>query len=311
MKPVIKNLRTTLLACTSLLAATIYSSATLAQTTSAATIPSSFLGTYSVTYSNAQTGSPITNGTALSLVIGAGGALCLAGINLANPVYLNGNLHEATWSYTTADIAISVSSLINGYNEFNVSKASTIATSAAKFYGQLNGSKVSTSTTGCSATASPVTTTPDPVKVQQLFDLAQQKLAQYFPPAAASTTQSSNGYTYRHYAATNIYLAINNGEIYVMGGQFGNQPVKQGPLETILSELTKMQVSIPAIPSGDARLVITGRVGTSGITGNIAVTLISSSSTQTVFNIKFNGVINQSGFTITQNYDITYTYTKK
>ena len=48
-----------------------------------------------------------------------------------------------------------------------------------------------------------------------------------------------------------------------------------------------------------------------GITGNIAVTLISSSSTQTVFNIKFNGVINQSGFTMTQNYDITYTYTKK
>ena len=48
----------------------------------------------------------------------------------------------------------------------------------------------------------------------------------------------------------------------------------------------------------------------SGITGNINVTLISSSS-RIVFNIKFNGSITQSGFTITQNYDITYTYTKK
>ncbi len=47
------------------------------------------------------------------------------------------------------------------------------------------------------------------------------------------------------------------------------------------------------------------------LTGTIAVTPISSSSTQTIFNIKFNGVINQSGFTMTQNYDITYTYTKK
>lgn len=108
-----------------------------------------------------------------------------------------------------------------------------------------------------------------------------------------------------------------------------------------------MPVSIPPIPSGNSTLVVTGRVGTAGInvdigsitldnlpmpsgddidnvrkavedqyktagiTGNIAVTLISSSSTQTIFNIKFNGVINQSGFTMTQNYDITYTYTKK
>jgi hypothetical protein len=41
------------------------------------------------------------------------------------------------------------------------------------------------------------------------------------------------------------------------------------------------------------------------------VTLISSSSSRIVFNIKFNGSITQQGFTITQNYDITYTYTKK
>ncbi|MES3008284.1 MAG: hypothetical protein V4751_11000 [Pseudomonadota bacterium] len=345
MKPVLKNLRTTLLACTSLLAATLYSSATLAQTTAPATIPSSFLGTYNLTYSSAQAGSPLTNGTAVSVVIGPGGALCLAGINLSNPVLHNGNPHEATWSYAAADIAISVSSLVNGFNEINVSKASTIGTSSSKFYGQLSGSKVSTSTTGCSATPAP--TTPDPAKVQQLFDLAQQKLAQYFSPTGASATQVNGDYTYRFYSATNVYLAISKGEIYVMGGQFGNQPVKQGPLEAILSELAKMPVTIPEVPSGNSTLVITGRVGTngfnvdigaitidnlpmpasgdiddvrkavedqyknSGITGTIAVTLISSSSSKIVFNIKFNGAITQSGFTLTQNYDITYTYTKK
>jgi hypothetical protein len=132
-----------------------------------------------------------------------------------------------------------------------------------------------------------------------------------------------------------------------MGGQFGNNPIKQGPLEAILSELAKMPVSIPDIPSGNSTLVLTGTVGAlgittnigsitidnlpmpsssdiddvrdavreqykdAGITGNINVTLISSSSSQIVFNIKFNGSITQSGFTITQNYDITYTYTKK
>lgn len=100
------------------------------------------------------------------------------------------------------------------------------------------------------------------------------------------------------------------------------------------------------IPSGDATLVITGTVGTSGgivdigritienlpmpgandiddmkelvreqykdsgLTGDITVTLISSSSSSIVYNIKFNGSFSQSGFTFVQLYNLTFTYTK-
>lgn len=347
MKPVIKNLRTTALACASLIAATLFSTTALAQTKTPATIPTSKLGTYTVTFTNAQPGSPLANGATATIVVAPGGTLCVAGMSLSNPMMLNGSNIEAHWDVSSANMSLALSSLVANFTVFNVYQANTTGGTSAsglKLFGQFNANKVSSSTTGCGTPAAPAV---DPAKIEQVFTQAQQKLAQYFPATGASTTQQNGDYTYRFYSGTNIYLAINNGEVYVMGGAFGNAPIKQGPLETILSALTNMPVSIPEIPSGNARLVITGRVGTSGInvdigsitldnvpmvagndvdsvkkavedqykssgiTGTIAVTLISSSSTQTVFNIKFNGAITQSGFTLTQNYDITYTYTKK
>lgn len=333
------TLRKTLGCCAVLVSTALLSTGAMAQTKTPATIPGSLLGTYNVTYALAQTGSPLTNGATATIVIGPGGTMCVAGSTLTNPVLRNGNQHEAHWEIPSMDVSLALSSLLSGYNEINVIKSSTSA-----WLGQFQGAKVSSSTTGC---GTPVVTTPDPTKVAALFEEAQKKLAQYFPSSANAQTQSVDGYTYRFYPSTNIYLAINNGDIYVMGGQFGSNPIKQGPLEAILSELAKMPVSIPAIPSGNATLVLTGTVGTmgivtnigsitidnlpmpaegdvdkvrdavrdqykdSGITGTINVTLISSSSSKIVFNIKFNGSITQSGFTITQNYDITYTYTKK
>ncbi len=330
--------------CALVLSAAFVSTGALAQTKTPATVPSSFLGTYNLTYAFAQTGSPLANGATATMIIGPGGTLCIAGNTLTNPKLVNGNQHEGHWEIPSVDLTLAVSSLVSGYNEINVYKTSTVGTGSVTWYGQFQGSKVSTSTTGC---GTPATTPVDPAKVAQLFDEAQKKLAQYFPASANAQTQTVDGYTYRFYPSTNIYLAINNGDIYVMGGQFGNTPIKQGPLEAILSELTKMQVSIPEIPQGNATLVLTGTVGAmgintnigsitidnipmpdsddvddvresvreqykdAGITGNINVTLISSSSNKIVFNIKFNGAITQQGFTITQNYDITYTYTKK
>jgi hypothetical protein len=338
------SLRKTLGSCAVLASAMLMSTGALAQTKTPATIPSSILGTYNVTYAFAQTGSPLANGATATIVVGPGGTMCVAGSTLTNPVLVNGNQHEAHWEIPSMDVSLALSSLVSGYNEINVYKRSTIGTSSVTWLGQFQGSKVSTSTTGC---GTPVVTTPDPTKVAQLFDEAQKKLAQYFPATANAQTQTVNGYTYRFYPSTNIYLAVNNGDIYVMGGQFGNNPIKQGPLEAILSELAKMPVVIPEIPDGNSTLVLTGTVGAlgintsigtitidnlpmpsasdidevreevidqfkdAGITGTVNVTLISSSSNSIVFNIKFNGSITQQGFTITQNYDVTFTYTKK
>lgn len=336
MMPAIKTLRNTAIACATLVSTTLFSTVALAQT---ATIPTSFHGTYSMTYSAAQPGSPVTNGTQVQVVLAPGGVMCLAGYTLTNPVTKTGNTAEAHFTESGSGLTLSVSNISTGnFNEINLSS------STGAFLGQLGGSKISTSTTGCGTV---LPTPPSQAQIADLFTQAQAKLAQYFPSAGASSTLTLGDYYYRLYS-TGIYLAIdNNGDVYVMGGQFGDTPLKQGPLATILSELTKIQVDIPAIPQGNSTLTITGTVGTSGvlvnigtitidnlpmpsssdvddvreavqeqyknsgITGNIAVTLVSSSSNSIVFNIKFNGTLTQSGFTLTQVYDITYTYTKK
>jgi len=341
------SLRKTLGCCAVLASAMLLSTGAMAQTKTPATIPTSKLGTYNVTMFHAQPGSPVANGATATIVVGPGGTLCLAGMTLTNPMLLNGSNIEAHWEISSVKVSLALANLVADTTVFNVYEANTTGGTSAsglKLFGQFSGARVSTSTTGCGTPAAPAV---DPAKVAQLFDEAQKKLAQYFPPSANAQTQTQGDYTYRFYPSTNIYLAISNGEIYVMGGQFGSNPVKQGPLEAILSELAKMPVSIPSVPGGNSTLVLTGTVGAmgittsigsitidnlpmpgegdidrvrdavreqykdSGITGNINVTLISSSSSRIVFNIKFNGSVTQSGFTITQNYDITYTYTKK
>ena len=342
MKAATKTLKIAARNCAALLTAGLLSSAAFAQDT-AATIPTSFLGTYNLTYDNAQTGSPVANGTAVQVVIAANNTLCLGGYTLTNPVIRNGNGHEAIWTEGSLGIEISLSSLLNGSNEINVGPT------GGGFYGQLKGSKSSTSTTGCGAVTTPA---PDMTKINELFALAQTKLAQYFPASANAVNQTLDDYIYRFYPSTGIYLAINNGEIYVMGGSFGDTPLPQGNIETILSELAKINVDVdvPSAAEGDYKLVISGSVSTSvaGVTipvtfpaitiekiaapsssdidgirdavkaalkdinfvGTIDVSEVSSSSSALSFRIKFSGTVTSQGTTVTSSYDLLYTYTK-
>lgn len=213
MKPVITNLRTTALACASLIAATMFSTTALAQTTTPATLPSSFMGTYQLTYQSGSSSSPIANNTKLQLVLAPGGVMCVAGFNLTNPFQKAGNTVETFWTEPKSGISLAVASVNGNFHEINVMSGST-------FVGQMTGSKISTATS-CSGTpvtpVAPAAPVVDPVKVDQMFALAQQKLAQYFPSTGASTTQKNGDYTYRFYPGSNIYLAVNNGDIYVMG----------------------------------------------------------------------------------------------
>lgn len=236
--------------CAALLTAALASTAALAQETPA-TVPSSFEGTYELTYDYAQAGSPISNGTAVTVVIAPGNTMCVGGYTLTNPVLRNGNQHEAIWKESTVGIELALSSLVNGYNEINVNSTS------GTWWGQLRGSKTSTSTTGCGSTTTP---TPDLTKINELFTKAQEKFAQYFPASANAVNQTLEGYTYRHYPSTGMYLAIADGKVYVMGGEYGNSPKEAGTLDAILSELSGTTVEVPTvtIPEGDYRLKVTG-----------------------------------------------------
>lgn len=335
MKAATKTLKTAARTCAALLTAGLVSSTAFAADTPA-TVPTSFLGTYNLTYANAQTGSPITNGTAVTVVIAAGNTMCLGGYTLTNPVIRNSNGHEAIWTESSLGIELALSSLISGFNEVNVQKV------GGGYHGQLKGSKSSTSTTGCGAVTPPA---PDLTKINEVFAQAQAKFAQYFPSSANAVNQTLDGYIYRAYP-NGIYLAINNGEVYVMGGTFGTSPQKQGSIDNILTELGKINVDVPAAAQGDYKLVITGNISTSGISfvfpavtidkiaapsssdipgirdavkaalkdinfvGTIDVSEVTSTSSAFSFKVSFSGTTTTSGFTTTTNYNLVYNYTK-
>lgn len=334
MKATSLKLVTATRTCAALFAAALVSTTAMAQS-SPASVPSSFHGTYELTYANAQPGSPLTNGTAVSVVIAPGNVMCVAGYTLSNPILLKGNPQEAAWTESTQGIQLSLSSLTNGFNEINVGSAS------GTWWGQLKGSKVSNVTTGCGANTPPPTPSPDMTKINELFKLAQQNFAQYFPSSANATNQTLDGFIYRAYP-NGIYLAINNGDVYVMGGTFGNEPAKQGSLEAILSELTGTKVDIPAIPEGDYKLTVSGTISTFGFNtafpavvidkidapkssdiddirkavkealkdinfvGEINVSEVKSSGAEFSFRIEFDGTA--SGVTV--GYKLLYVYTK-
>ncbi len=76
---------------------------------------------------------------------------------------------------------------------------------------------------------------------RQLMDFAQVHYAVYFPSHPA--TQSFPPFLYRYYPATGIYLGVvvtagmgyaENG-VYVMGGDFGNEPLFVGPLSAFIT----------------------------------------------------------------------------
>ncbi|MBI5256662.1 MAG: hypothetical protein HY855_09190 [Burkholderiales bacterium] len=61
----------------------------------------------------------------------------------------------------------------------------------------------------------------------QLLDFAEVYYPEYFPEHAASATLE--GYRYRQYS-TGIYLAVREGQVFVLGGAFGSEVVAVGPL---------------------------------------------------------------------------------
>jgi len=73
----------------------------------------------------------------------------------------------------------------------------------------------------------------DPVDAaNQLMDYAETWFPQYFPEHAA--TGSALGYTYRAYS-TGIYLGVRDGQVYVLGGLFGNDVVHVGALTDFIT----------------------------------------------------------------------------
>ncbi len=193
-----------------LLLALLSAATATAQTETPATVPDSFVGTYTLSYDLINNGGPFTAGQEVTLVLHADNTLCIAGQLLSNPVFRNGNQVEAIWKDEASGYEIAVSNFTGSFNEVNVT-----GSNFSPFYGQLSGSKTSDSTT-CGANGGGGSNPQVTTNMNAIFAAAESKLAAIFPPG--QQTQFQDQYVYRYYPNTGVYLAFADNNVYLLGG---------------------------------------------------------------------------------------------
>lgn len=67
----------------------------------------------------------------------------------------------------------------------------------------------------------------------QLMDFAEVYYPEYFP--SHPDTGSAKGYLYRYYDATGVYLGVRDGQVYVLGGVFGDDVRLVAPLTQFIT----------------------------------------------------------------------------
>ena len=246
----------------SLVAAAMLLSGSVAMAQTAATIPASMQGTYNVTFGSAQPGAPLTNGTTATMVIAPGGAICIAEYLFSNPVQADNSTAEAVYTSAALGLKLRLSNIQSGsFNELNVMSSSDAS------LGQLSGSKVSNETSCAMLGGTP----PDMSAIADIFKYAEQAYASLFPNAQVDNTfEIIDGFIARGYASTGTYIGIRNGTVYVLGGEFGTQPVTIGTVANTRAQLISTVTGEPVtpveepkvdIPEGDYKLTISGVVG--------------------------------------------------
>ena len=307
----------------------------LAQSETAASVPASFVGTYTLSYDAFNSGGPYSQGQSVTLVLGSDNTLCIDGKSLSNPVFRNGNTAEAIWVAQSANLELAVSNFLGDFNEINVA-----GSGGSPFFGQLSGSKTSDSTVcGAGSSSTPTVT----AEMQSIFSLAESRLSQYFPPGAV--TAFLDNYVYRYYESTGIYLAFADGNVYLLGGAFGDQIVNAGTQSFVATELTNYPTTSANL--GDWDLTISGTVDTgfvsvafSDITltdipapevddfdaieqelettlegvvasfGSVQTTVINNSTNRRTFDVEFSATVNSSGVSLSYTYKLRYDYTR-
>lgn len=82
---------------------------------------------------------------------------------------------------------------------------------------------------------------------QQLLDFAEQAYPALFPDRPA--TASYQGYLYRFYPSTGVYLAVRDAVVHVMGGPFGGGVTPVGPLAQFITPVQR-QAAQPCSSTG-------------------------------------------------------------
>lgn len=192
-----------------------------------ATVPETLMGTYTLTLAE-RSGTVFDVGAVKTFVVGPDNTLCVDGLTLSNPVITLGDNSRAVWisggrQYKLQNISTGV------FKEFLIS-----SDPLGSYYGRWSGTRTSTVTTGC-GTATPSLTT----EAQSMFDLA----AELYPTLFRTGTEARNyqGYTYRFYPESGIYVGIKDNKVYLLGGQFGSAISEQGNVAAVVTSLQNVK----------------------------------------------------------------------
>jgi len=116
-------------------------------------------------------------------------------------------------------------------------------------------------------TAAPAIT----IDVQSIFDLA----AQVYPTLLVNGSAPGlyQGYTYKFFASSGIYVGIKDNKIFTMGGPFGTAIKEQGTVSLVLNALqtakAKINAAKPTTPVTPTTTVIPAGLYTLKVTGNV------------------------------------------
>jgi hypothetical protein len=210
-------------------------------------IDSYYQGTFALEMQDAQPFSPLPDGTALTFVLTGTGQLCVGELNLSfprisgtNAIWSNPNGNQRYVLDLTRDDDPDDFDTNFPAGQFFLESASGVR------FGAFEGDKTSLSTECADA----VGTDPDITKINELFGLAEAQYPAVFPSGPQTYNLRADGFTYRYYFRSRVFLAVKSGVVYVNGGQFGlnEEPVAYGSLNAVLNQLNNTPV-IATVPA--------------------------------------------------------------
>lgn len=223
-----------------------------------------FQGTYLLELTDALAVSPIPDGTQINLVVGDGGLLCVGEKILAFPSIASGidpltgdATLTATWSDRSASLRYVLDLNRNEAEDFGVGEFFLQSTNG-NTYGLFAGDQISVSKE-CSGAQG---TDPDLASKNNFFSLIEAKYPTLFPSGPQTFNQTKDGFTYRYYFASQIYVGIKNNIVYANGGQFGFNvnPMPVGALSALSSQLNDASIghNFPTTSAGTYSMVFSG-----------------------------------------------------
>lgn len=218
------------------LALTLFSACAQAQDTPA-TIPSAFVGGYSLELIVDNPAAPLVAQTNLPVYITVAGDLCVNELQVSDPVFRDGDITIAYWDAAASGLSFSLDITQVVFAEMGVLSSEGVA------YGRLVGTGPTTDASPCVTSGYDITT------LNGLYDALEGNYPTLFPSGTFTINQFDSGFdVYRYYQSSDMSLAVLGTSVYVLGGDFGDFYVNVGEVEDLIANPAGLLIPEP-LPS--------------------------------------------------------------